>query len=141
MNQFCDVTRMDDRDVETTPLVNANKVAYCFGSKGQHRDIVAGEDQPSSRRNGCLDHANNIGDRKTSEQGPHGEVLETSGRRRELVAEGIVLHVNPNQVIEPWGWEAEDARHFFSVEEVGRFVPVNPHSSQIISKEIVKRVA
>jgi hypothetical protein len=41
---------------------------------------------------------------------PHGKVLEASRRGWELIAKSIVLHVNPDKIIESWSREAENAR-------------------------------
>lgn len=95
----------------------------------------------SGRRDRRLDNTNDVRDRKTGPQGPHGEVLESRGRRRELVAESIVLHVDPNQIIQPRRRETEDSRDFFGVEKIRRLVPVDPHPSQIVAKKIVKGIS
>lgn len=55
-----------------------------------------------------------------------------------MVTKGIVLHVDPNKVIQAGRGEAENAGDFFSVEEIGSLVPVDPHSTKIIAEQIVQ---
>jgi hypothetical protein len=50
-----------------------------------------------------------------------------------LIAKSIILHVDTDKVIESGSWEAENARNLLSVEEVCGFVPVDPHTPQIIT--------
>jgi hypothetical protein len=57
-----------------------------------------------------------------------------------LVAESIVFHINANEVIQSRCWETEDARDLLRVEEVRSLVPVNPHSSKIVTKKVVERI-
>lgn len=58
-----------------------------------------------------------------------------------MVAKSIVLHVDANEVIEPGSGEAENARHFFGMEEVGCLVPMDPHATEVVAKEIIKRIS
>jgi hypothetical protein len=67
--------------------------------------------------------------------------LEASGRRRELVTESVVLHVDTDEVVESGSREAEDTRNFFGVEEVGGFVPVDPHATEVVAEKVVQRVS
>lgn len=92
------------------------------------------KDDPASWRHCGLDHADDVGDGQAGKQGPHGEVLETGGRRRELIAQGVVLHVDTNKIVQAWSREAQNSRDLFSVEKIGSLVPVNPHATQVISQ-------
>jgi len=58
-----------------------------------------------------------------------------------LVAQCVVLHVDSNEVVKSRSWKTEDARDFFCVEEVGGFIPVNPHTTKIVAEEVVERIA
>ena len=58
-----------------------------------------------------------------------------------MIAESIVFHVDPDEVVQSRRWEAEDARDFLCVEEIGCFVPVNPHASKIVAEKVVERVS
>jgi hypothetical protein len=57
-----------------------------------------------------------------------------------LVAEGVVFHINPNEVIQSRSREAENAGYLLRVEEIGSLVPVNPHASKVVAKQVVERV-
>lgn len=125
---------MHHRNVETTPFVDAHAETNGLGSNGQHCRVMTHEDDASCRRQRSLDDPDNIGDGQAGEQGPHGKVLEACRRRRELVAERVVFHVDPDQIIEPWRREAEDTGNLFGVEEIGCLVPVDPHPSKVITQ-------
>ena len=127
------MSSMHNWNVETTPFVNTNAVSDSLSSHCQHCWIVTDKDNSPSRRKSCLYHTNYIGNGETREERPHGEVLESSRRGRELVAKSIVLHVNADKVIESGSWETENARNLLGMEEICGFVPVNPHTSQIIA--------
>jgi hypothetical protein len=58
-----------------------------------------------------------------------------------LVAECVIFHINADKIIQSWCWETEDTRNLLSVEEVGRLIPVDPHASEVITQEVVKRVS
>ena len=120
---------MHDGDVKTAPFIHSYTVTYRFGGDSEHGGIVADEDDAASRRHGSLDDADNVWDRQTREEWPHGEVLEACWRGRELIAERVIFHVNPDKVIEPWCWKAEDSRDLLGMEEVAILVPMNPHAS------------
>lgn len=128
-------------DVESAPLVHTHTEANCFSGNSQDSRVVTAQNNPASWRYGCLDNADNVRDRETAEERPHGEVLETSRRGWELIAKGIVLHVNADQVVQTRRGEAEDSRNLFGMEQVGSFVPMDPHSAEVISQKIVERVA
>jgi hypothetical protein len=140
LDQLLGVSGVDDRDVETTPLVNSYAVSYGLGSHGEHGRVVTDEDDATGRRDGRFDYTDDVGNRQTVEEGPHGEVLESGRRGWKLVAKRVVLHVDAHQVVQARGREAENSGNLLSVEQVGGLVPVNPHTSQIISEEVVKRV-
>ena len=44
-------------------------------------------------------------------------------------------------MIQPLSREAENPRNLFCMDDVGRLIPMNPHAPQVITKEIVERVA
>lgn len=140
LNKLLGMAGVNNGNVETAPLVNSNTVSNSLGSHGEHGRVVADKDDSASGRDGSLNDTNDVGNRQTVEQGPHGEVLEPCGRRRELVAESIVLHVDAHKIVEAGSWEAQDARDLLGMEQVGGLVPVNPHASQIISQEVVERI-
>jgi hypothetical protein len=141
VDEGLNVAGMDDGDVEAGPLVDAQGEAHGLGGQGEHGRVVADEDEAAGGLDGGLEHANEVGDGQTVEEGPEGEVLEARGGRGELVAEGIVLHVDAHQVVEARGGEAEDARDLLGVEEVGGLVPVDPHAAQVVAEQVVERVA
>ena len=141
LHQLLQVTSVHHRYVQAAPLVDAHAEPHRLGGDGQHGRVVADEDDPTGGRQGGLDDADDVGDGQAREQGPKGEVLEAGGRGRELVAEGVVLHIDAHQVVETGGGEAQDAGDLLGVEEVGGLVPVDPHASQVIPEEIVQRVS
>ena len=96
-------------NVETAPLVHAYTETDGLGGHGEDGGIVADEDDPSGRRQGRLDDANDVGYGEAGEQRPHGKVLEARRRQGELITERIILHVDPDQVVQPRGREAQDA--------------------------------
>lgn len=127
--------------VKTTPLVNADEETDGLSSNRQDGWVVADEDDPTRRGDSSLDDANNVWDRETAEERPHGEVLVASRGGRELVAEGVVLHVNADEIVETRSGEAEDAGDFFSVEQIGGLVPMNPHAPEIVAQQVVKGIS
>lgn len=140
LNKLLDVTGVDDGDVETAPLVDANAVTDCLRGHGQHRWVVADKNDTASRRDGGFDDTDDVGDRQTVEQRPHGEVLESGRGGWELIAERVVLHIDANQVIQARSREAQNARNLLGVEQVGGLVPVNPHTTQVVAQQVVERV-
>ena len=99
------------------------------------------EDDAASWRQCCLYNANDVGDRQAGEEWPHGEVLESGWRGWELVAQSIILHVDPDQVVQSWCWEAENTGDFLGMEEVGGLIPVNPHATEVVAQQVVERVS
>jgi hypothetical protein len=140
LNKLLGMAGVHNGNVETAPLVNSNAVSNSLGGHGEHGRVVADEDDSASGRDGSLNDTDDVGNRQTVEQGPHGEVLEPCGRRRKLVAEGIVLHVDAHKIVEAGSWEAQDARDLLGMEQIGGLIPVNPHASKIVSKEVVERI-
>lgn len=67
--------------------------------------------------------------------------MEAGGRGGELVAQGVVLHVDADQVVQTRCGETEDARYFLSVEQVGGLVPVNPHTTEVVAEQVVQGIA
>jgi hypothetical protein len=102
---------------------------------------VTDKDDSSGRRNGGFDDTDNVGNGQAREQRPHGEVLEAGGGRRELVTESVVLHVDADKIVESGSREAENARDFLGVEEVGGLVPVDPHATEVVAKKVVKGIS
>lgn len=141
LDQVLSVPSMDNRDVQTAPLVDTNTEPDRFRGHGQHRRVVADKDNAAGRGDGGFNDAHDVGNRQAAEQRPHGEVLEPSGIGGELVAQRIVLHVDAHQVVEPRSREAEDPRHLFGVEQIGRLVPVDPHAAKVVAEQVVQRVA
>lgn len=58
-----------------------------------------------------------------------------------MVAQSIILHVDSDQIVQSWCWEAENAGDFFSMEEVGGLVPVNPHATKVVTEKVVKWIS
>jgi hypothetical protein len=56
--------------------------------------VVTAQNNSAGRRHGCLDNTDNVRNRETAEERPHGEVLEASRRGWELIAKGVVFHIN-----------------------------------------------
>jgi hypothetical protein len=131
---------MNDGDVETAPLVDADAEANSLRSNGEHSRMMTGKDDATSWGDSSLYNSDHVGDSQAAEQRPHGEVLETSRRGWELVAECIVLHVDTDQVIKSRSREAQDTRDLLGMEQVGSLIPVNPHSSEVVAKKIVERI-
>lgn len=102
---------------------------------------MADKDDAARGGDGRLDDTDDVGDRETAEERPHGKVLEAGGRRRELVAERIVLHVDADQVVQARGREAQDAGHLLGVEQVSSLVPMDPHATEVVAQQVVERVA
>ena len=101
---------------------------------------MADEDNSARCRHGGLDHTHDIGNGKACEKWPHREVLKARRRGGELVAERVVFHIDPDQIIESRSWETENARYFFRVEEIRGLVPMYPHPPEVITQEIVQRI-
>lgn len=99
------------------------------------------EDDSASGGDGSFNDSNNVGNRQTVEKRPHGEVLESSRGRRELVAKGIILHVDAHQIVQSRSREAQNARDLLGVEQVSSLVPVNPHTTEVITQQVVQRIA
>lgn len=57
-----------------------------------------------------------------------------------MIAEGVVLHINPNEVIQSRSREAENARYLLGVEKIGSLVPVHPHTSKVVAQKVVERI-
>jgi hypothetical protein len=127
--------------IQTTPLINTHAESNCFCGNCEHSWIVADEDDATRGRNSGFDHSNDIGNRETVEQGPHGKVLEPGRRRRKLITQCIILHINAYQIIESWRWETEYAGNLLCMKKIGSFVPVDPHASQVVTQEVVERVS
>lgn len=140
LNKLLNVASVDNWDVKTAPLVDTNAKSDGLGSNGKHSRVVASENDATSGRDGCFDNTNDVRDRQAGEERPHGEVLESRGRRWELIAEGVILHVDADQVVQARSRETENARHFLGVKQVGGFVPVDPHASEIVTQQVVERV-
>lgn len=141
LDELGGMSSMHNRDVETAPLVDADAVADRLRGHSQHSGVVADEDDAAGRRQGGLYDAHDVWDGEAGEEGPHGEVLEAGGRGGELVAQGVVLHVDADEVVEARGGEAEDARDLLGVEEVGGLVPVDPHAAQVVAEQVVEGVS
>lgn len=58
-----------------------------------------------------------------------------------MVAESVVFHVDADKIIETRSRKAEDARDFFGVKEVRGLVPVDPHTTEVVSEEIVQGIS
>lgn len=135
------MARVHHRNVKTAPFVDADAEADSLGGDGQHGRVVAHEDDATSRGDGGFDDADNVGNGQAVEQRPHGKILESRWRGGELVAQGIVFHINADQVVQSGGRKAQDAGNLFGVEEVGGLVPVNPHAPEIVAQQIVEGIA
>lgn len=85
---------------------------------------MSGKYNSWSRTEGGFDHANNIGHTQTTEEWPEEEILEAGGTRWEVVDEGIIFHVDSDEVVKTGRWEVEDSWDFFGMEEIGCFVPM-----------------
>lgn len=57
-----------------------------------------------------------------------------------MIAKSVVLHVDPNKVVEAGRGEAQDPRNLLSMEQVGSLVPVNPHSPEVVTQQVVEWV-
>ena len=62
LDKLLDVAGVNNRNVETAPLVDANAVADCLRGHGQHGWVVADKDDTASGRDGGFDHTDNVGD-------------------------------------------------------------------------------
>ena len=141
LDKLLDVTGMHHWVVKATPFVNAHKIADGLGSDGQDSRIVRDKDYAAGWGNSSLDDTNNVRNRETAEEWPHGKVLEASGRRWKLVAQSVVLHVDTDQVIQAWSWEAENTRNLFSMEQVSGLVPMNPHAPEVVAQQVVQGIS
>lgn len=141
LDQILDMTSMNHWHVQATPLVNSNAVTNRFGGDREHGGVVTDEDDAASRGHRGFDDTHDVGNGQTREQRPHGEVLESRGRRRELVAQGIILHVNADQVVQARGREAENPRHLLCMEQVGGLVPMDPHTPEVVTQQVVEGVS
>lgn len=141
LHQILRMTSVNDRDVESAPLVYAHHVADCLGCNSEHCRVVRDKNDLASRGDCSFEYTNDIRDAQATEQGPHGKILEATWRGGELVAQSVVLHVDSHKIVQSGCREAEDARDLLRVEEVGRLVPVNPHAAKVVAKEVVKWVA
>ena len=141
LNKLFGVSGMDNWDVETAPLVDADAVADGLSSNRKHSRVVADKYDAASWRQGGLNNAYDVRNGEAREKRPHGEVLESRRRGRELVAQRVVLHVDSDEIIESRRWETEDTRHLLGVEEVRRLVPVDPHSAKVVTEQIVEWVS
>jgi len=101
---------------------------------------VRDEDNAASWRDGCLEYTDDVRDAQAAEERPHGEILEAGRRGGELIAQSIVFHVDAHQVVESRCREAENAGDFLGVEQVSSLVPVDPHTTQVVTKKVVQRV-
>jgi len=128
---------VNDRNVESTPLIHANAESDCLGSNSKHCWVVTDEDDAARRGDSSLDDTDNILYTQASEQWPQGEVLESCWRRRELVAKSVVLHVNADEVVQSRCRKAENSRDLLGVEKICGLVPVNPHTTKVVTEQIV----
>ena len=141
LDEVARVAGVHDGHVQAGPLVGAHEEADGFGGDGEHGGVVGDEDDAAGGGTGGLEDADEVGQGEAVEEGPEGEVLELRGGRGELVAERVVFHVDAHEVVETRGGEGEDAGDFFGVEEIGRFVPVDPHAAEVVAQEVVEGVA
>ena len=58
-----------------------------------------------------------------------------------MIAQSIILHVDPDQVVQSWCWEAENTGDLFGVEEIGGLVPVNPHATEVVAQQVIEWVS
>lgn len=59
--------------------------------------------------------------------------MEAGWRGGKLIAERVILHVDPNEIVESRSGKAKDARDLFRMEKISRFIPVDPHAAKIVS--------
>lgn len=57
-----------------------------------------------------------------------------------MIAQSVVLHVDPDKVVEARRGKAQDPRNLLSVEQVGSLVPVNPHAAEVVTQQVVEWV-
>src|SRR6476469_5624941 len=110
------MSSMHNWDVEAAPLIDPDAIPDSLCCNSENSRIVTNKDNTTSWRKSCLYDTNDIWNGQTREQWPHGEVLETSWRRRELVAESIILHVNTNEIVQSRCRETQNAGNLLSVE-------------------------
>lgn len=140
LDEVLDMTGVDDGNVQTAPFVDPHAVPNRLSGDGKNGGIVTDENDTTSRRHSGLDNTDNVRDGQAGEERPHGKVLETGRRRRELVAKGVILHVDTDKVVESWGREAQNARDFFGMEQVRSLIPVNPHTPEVVTQQVVQGV-
>lgn len=141
LDEALGMASVNDRNVQATPFVDTDQVANGLSCDGEHGRVVADKNNAPSGRNSGFDDTDDVRDRETGEQGPHGKVLEARRGRRELVAKSVILHVNADKIVKPGSREAKNARNLFSVEQVGGLVPVNPHATEVVAEKVVKRIS
>lgn len=131
---------MHDWHVQTTPLVHAYAVSNRLGGDCEDGRVVTDKDDATGRRDGCLNDSHNVGNGQASKQRPHGKVLKARWGRGELVAKSIVLHVDPDKVVEARRGKAQNPRDLLGMEQVGSLVPVNPHAPEVVTQQVVEWV-
>ena len=57
-----------------------------------------------------------------------------------MIAEGVILHVDADEIIQTRCRETQNAGNFFGMEQIGGLVPVNPHASKVVAQEIVEGI-
>lgn len=134
LNEIVNTSSVSNRYIQTSPVVHAGTESNGFCGNCQHRRMVRHKDDSSSRRYSRFNQSDHVWNGQAAEERPHGEVLEAGWGGRELVAQGIIFHVDSDQVVQPGCWKAQNTRYLFGVEKIGCFVPVNPHSSQVITE-------
>jgi len=140
LDEVLDVTGVDDGNVQAAPFVHPYAVPDRLSGNGKNGGIVTDENDTTGRRHSGLDNTDNVRDGQAGKERPHGEVLEAGGRRRELVAKGVILHIDTDKVIESRGGEAQDARDFLGVEQVRSLVPVNPHTPEVVTQQVIQGI-
>lgn len=141
LDKVLGVTGVDNRDIETTPFVYSNAKSNRFSGNGEHRGIMTNENYTACWRYCRFNYTHNVRNRQTGEQRPHGKVLETCRRGWELVAQSIILHVDSHEIIQSRSRETQNTGYFLRMEKVGSLVPVDPHATEVISQQVVQRIA
>lgn len=72
------MTSMNDRLIQTTPLVYPNAEADSFGGHSQHGRVMTDKDDSSRGRDGSFNDTDNVWDGETVEQRPQREILKAS---------------------------------------------------------------
>lgn len=135
------MSSMHDWYVKAAPLVNPHTVSDGLSRHSEHGRVMADEDDAAGGGKSCLDYTNDVGNGQTGKQRPHGEVLKSGRGRRELIAERVILHVDPNKIVQSRCGKRKNSRNLLGVEEVGSFVPVNPHPTEIITQQVVEGIS